>query len=86
MYSIDGQTSKDKDNQNNSIKFETESIKSSICDYSDEFVLVIGDIAATEENNTDLAFRKCARFSTCNTEINNVFIDEASHIYIKRPM
>ena len=28
------QTSKDKFNQNNSIKFETESIKLSLCDYS----------------------------------------------------
>ena len=37
-YVIDSQTAKGKYNQNNSINFETESIKSSLCDYSDAFI------------------------------------------------
>ena len=41
---IDSQTAKGKYNKSNSIKFETENIKSSLCDYSDAFILVIGDI------------------------------------------
>ena len=40
----------------NSIKFETESIKSSLCDYSDAFVLFTGDITVTADNNADVAF------------------------------
>ena len=36
-YVINSQTTKSKHNQNNSIKFETESIKSSLCDYSNTF-------------------------------------------------
>ena len=43
-YVIDSQTAKDKYNQSNSIKFESESIRSSLCDYSDAFILVTGDI------------------------------------------
>ena len=43
-YFIDSQTAKGKYNQNNSIKFETESIKLSLCDYSHAFILVTGDI------------------------------------------
>ena len=39
-YVIESQTAKDKYSKNNSIKFETESIKSSLCDYSNEFILV----------------------------------------------
>ena len=35
---IDSQTTKDEYSQNNSVKFETESIKSGICDYSDAFI------------------------------------------------
>ena len=35
---IDSQTAKDKHNQNNSIKFETESIESNLCNYSDAFI------------------------------------------------
>ena len=37
-YVIDSQTAKGKYNQNNSIKWETESIKSSLCNYSDGFL------------------------------------------------
>ena len=42
-YVIDRQTAKDKYNPNNSIEFETETIKSSVCDYSDALILVTGD-------------------------------------------
>ena len=81
-YVIDSEATKDKYKQNNSIKFETESIKSSLCDYSDAFVLVTGDIiTVTANNDTDVAFKNCVPFSTCKTEID-VFIDEANHIYI----
>ena len=36
-YVIDSQTAKDKYSQNNYIKFEKESIKSSLCGHSDAF-------------------------------------------------
>ena len=81
-YIIDSQTAKGKYNQNNSLKFETETIISNLCDYSDAFILVTGDITVTADNNTDIAFKNCAPFSTCKTDINDVFIDEANHIYI----
>ena len=84
-YIIDSQTAKGKCNQDNFIKFETETMKSSLFDYSDTFILVRGDITVTADNNTDVAFKNCAPFSTCKTKINNVFIDEANHIYIAMP-
>ena len=31
-------------------------------------------------------FKNCAPFSTCKTVINDVFVDEANHIYIAMPM
>ena len=43
--------------QNNSIKFETESIKASPCHYSDPFVLVTGDVRVNADKNTDVAFK-----------------------------
>ena len=64
-YVIDSQTAKDKYNQNNSIKFETESIKSSLCDYSGAFILVTGNITVTAGNDTDVAFKNCAPFCLC---------------------
>ena len=33
-----------------------------------------------------IAFKNCAQFSTCKTDINDVFIDEANHIYIAMSM
>ena len=33
-------------------------------------------------SDTNVAFKDCAPFSTCKTKINDVFIDEANHIYI----
>ena len=78
-----------KVNQNNYINFETESIKSSLCDYSDAFIcdyLVTEYITVAAKNNTGVAFKNCASFSTCKTEINDVFVGETNHIYIVMPM
>ena len=86
MYIKESQAVKGKYDQNNSIKFETESLKSSLCDYSDAFILVTGDTKVAANNDTDVAFKNCPPFSTCKTEINDVFIDEANHIYITMAM
>ena len=61
--------SKNKYKQGDTIKFETETIKSSRCDYSDVFTLVTGNIAVTTNNDTDVAFKNCAPFSTGKTII-----------------
>ena len=74
------------DKQGGTIKFETETIKSSLCDYSDAFILVTGNIAIAAGNNTDVAFTNCAPFSTCKTVINDVYFDETNYIYIAMPM
>ena len=85
-YVIDSQTTKGKYKQGDTIKFETETIKSSLCDYSDAFILVTRNIIAGVNNNTDVAFKNCPPFSTCTTKINDVFVDEANHIYIAMPL
>ena len=56
--------------QGGNIKFETETVKSSLCDYSDAFILVTGNITVTTNNDMDVAFKNCAPFSTCKTLIN----------------
>ena len=85
-YVIDSQTTKGKYKQGDTIKFETETIKSSLCDYSDAFILVTGNITVNAADDTDVAFENCAPFSTCKTVINDVFVDRAKHIYIAMPM
>ena len=44
---MDSQTTKGNYKQGDIIKFETETIKSNLCDYSDAFILVTGNITVT---------------------------------------
>ena len=85
-YVIDSQTTKGKYKQGDTIKFETETIKSSLCDYFDAFILVTGYITVTANNNTDVAFKNCEPFSTCTTKINDIFVDQANRTYLAMPM
>ena len=65
-------------------KFLTRSIESRLCDYSDTYVLVTGNITAIgADNNTKAAFKNCAPI---RTEINETFVDDAQRINIAMPM
>ena len=83
-YLID---SKSKNNylEDDPIKFLTKSIESSLCDYSDAYILVTGNITSGP-NDTKAAFKNCAPFRTCMTQINETFVEGAKHINIKMPM
>ena len=71
--------------ENEQIKFLTNSIESSLCDYSDAYILVMGNINSWG-NDTKAAFKNCAPFRTCITQINETFVNEAKHINITIPM
>ena len=60
-------------NKNDStIKFETKVIKPNLCDYSDAYILVTGDIkVAAVAADTNVAFKNCAPFTRCVTHIND---------------
>ena len=78
-------------NVNSQIKFKTTMLKSSLCNYSDAYILVKGTISV---NNTAaqgavakiLIFKNYAPFTNCISEINNMQIDNAKDIDIVRPM
>ena len=68
-------------------KFETQFIKLSLCDYSDAYILVTGNITATGgDANTRFAFKNCASFTKCITHINNEHVDNADNLNIIMPM
>ena len=71
-------------------------LKSSLCDYSDAYILVKGTITV---NNTTAAqmlmqiilikkviFENCAPFTNCISEINNIQVNNAKDIDIVMPM
>ena len=87
-YVIDSQTARDY-NEHAPVKFDRATIKSSFCDYSNAYILVTGDkvnIGNVDRNNTNVAFKNCAPFLTCKTQIDDNFINEVDHIYIVMPM
>ena len=90
MYVINGQNNTDYgEGKNNgiTIKFETKVIKSNLCDYSDTYIFVTGDIAATGgDDNTRVTFKNCAPFTKCITEINDEHVDGAENLDIIVPM
>ena len=64
------------------VKFKTSVVKSSLCDYSDARILVLGtisvvargaDVAAKQVDGGDkgVTFKNCAPFTDCISEINN---------------
>ena len=82
-------------NVNSQIKFKTTMLKSSLCDYSDAYILVKGTItvnntaaqgAAASNTNKKVIFKNCAPFTNCISEINNTQIDNAKDINIVMPM
>ena len=61
-------------------KFLTKSLESSLCDYSDAYNLVTGNIIITGGNwNTKVAFKNCATFTECRIEKNETFADKTEH-------
>ena len=85
-YVIDSE-SKYNYSKDGPINFLAKSLESSLCDYSDAYVLVTGNITATPNNNaTQGVFKNCAPFKDCRTEINDIFVDGAEHINITMPM
>ena len=72
-------------------------LRSSLCDYSDAYILVSGTITFTgagsddavrrlDEGNKGVIFKNCAPFTDCISEINNTQIDNAKYINVTIPM
>ena len=78
---------KDNYSDENENKFLTTSLESNICDYSDAYISVTGNINVTGgDANTKVAFKNCAPFRKYRTEINNAFVDDAQYINVAMPM
>ena len=70
-------------------------LRSILCDYSDAYILVKGNIsvnytaaegAAANNANKKIIFKNCAPFTNCISKINNTQIDNAEYIDIAMHM
>ena len=84
-------------NVNSQIKFKTTMLKSSLCDYSDVYILVKGTITITragadvaarqaDERDKGVVFKNGAPFINCISEVNNNQVDNVKDIDIVMPM
>ena len=72
-------------------------LKSILCDYSDEYILVSGTITLAragaqdvakqlDERNKGVIFKNCIQFTGYISEINNTQIDHAKYLDVVMPM
>ena len=55
-------------------------LKSSLCDYSDAYILFQGTISVANTADGTIIYKNCAPFTDCMSEINNTQIDNAKYI------
>ena len=79
---------------NKRIRFKTAMLRSSLCDYSDGYILVKGNMsvknnsgagAAANNIGKKLIFNNCAPFTNCISKINSIQINNAEYIDIVMP-
>ena len=82
---------------NSGIKFKTTMLKSSLCDYSDSWILVKGTITLVgqaadsaaiqaDRNNKQVIFKNFELFTDCVTETNNSKVDNAKDLVVALSM
>ena len=86
-----------KYNNNSQIKFKTSTLKSSLRDYGDAYILVSGtttfagvggdDAAiAVDRNNKQAMFKNCAPFTDCITELNSAKVANKRNLDVVLPI
>ena len=78
-------------NPNKKIKIKTSMLRSDLCDFSDAYIVVEGDITLEGDNdankrNKNLAFKNNAPFINCIWKTNGVKIDNAEDLDVVMPM
>ena len=80
---------------NKQIRFKTAMLRPSLCDYSDAYILLKGNISgnnnaaagdAANNINNKVIFKNCASSTNCISKINDEQVDNAEYIDIVMPM
>ena len=63
------------------VKFNTQIVKSFLCDYSDAYILVTGNIKVQNDNDaTRVAIKNCHPFTRASLKLNNEQVDTADNL------
>ena len=76
---------------NKEVRIKTSILRSDLCDFSDAYIVLKGDITLEGDNdankrNKDLAFKNNAPFINCISKINSVKIDNAEDLDVVMPI
>ena len=75
---------------NKEIRIKTPMLRANLCDFSDAYIVVKGDITVTEPNNAkrnkSVVFKNIAPFINCISKINGVQIGNVEDLDIVMPM
>ena len=77
-------------NPNKKTTIKTPMLRSDLCDFSDAYIVVKGDITVTNPNNAKrnkaVAFKNNASFINCISKINGIKIDNAEDLDVVMSM
>ena len=82
-------------NKHNQIRFKTSMLRSTLCDFSNAYILVRRTLAvvntgaqgqSNNPTNKKVVLKNCAPFTKCINKINNTQVDDAHDINIVMPM
>ena len=81
----------DRYKPNKQIRFKTSMLRSDLCDFSDAYIVVKGEVTVTgvsnnSKKNRPLAFKNNPPFTNYISKINNVLIDNAEDLDVVMPM
>ena len=84
-------TLEDRYKSSKQIRFKTSMLRSDLCDYSDAYIVVKGDITVEglnirDKKNRSLAFKNNAPFISCISKVNSVLIKNAEDLETVMPM
>ena len=76
---------------NKNMRFKISMLRSYLCDYSDEYIVVKGAVTVegtgdAKKRNKKLTFKNIAPFRSYISKINNAFVDDAEDLDIAMPM
>ena len=77
-------------NVNKEIRIKTPMLRSDLCDFSDAYIVVKGNITVTNSNNAKrkkaVTFKNNVPFTNCITKINDIKIDNAEDLDVVMPI
>ena len=85
MYIVND-NSKANYGEGNEITYNTEVLKSNLCDYNDAYILATCYITITAGSQIQVVFKKCVRFTKCITRIDGTTIDNVENLDLAMSM